>query len=94
VAWEDKRHHHEHPPSQTPGFWRRVQERKPWRCASPAQQQPKHLYGIDTVLATNTKHGNIWAAMKKVNFIPPSPTQLQPARCQYIIFNSAQQLSG
>lgn len=45
-------------------------KRKPWQCASAAQQEPKHSCAINTVLATNPKHIPIPAAMKNINSIP------------------------
>lgn len=41
-------------PLAEPTHWAgRVGKRKPWRCASTAQQQPKHLCIINTALAIN-----------------------------------------
>lgn len=47
--------------------------RKPWGCAGAVWQKPKHWYVIQTVLATNPKHSNLWTAMKKFNSVPARP---------------------
>lgn len=49
-------------------------ERKLWCCASTAQQQQKHWYADNTVLAINAKHRVVWAAMRRAVFIPARPS--------------------
>lgn len=44
-------------------------QRKHRHCAGTVHQYLKHQCVINTVLVTNVKHGNIWAAMKEANFI-------------------------
>lgn len=40
-----------------------------WCCESSAQQWGKHLYVINTILATNPKHSTAGTAVKKINYI-------------------------
>ena len=57
----------------TPGYSLRGQsekQRKHWCCAGTVQQYLKHWCVISTVLVTNLKPSNIWAAMKEINFTP------------------------
>lgn len=51
----------------------RVRKRNPWCSTSTFQQLLWHWCVINTVLATNTKPGTLWAAMRKVNSIPARP---------------------
>lgn len=39
-----------------------------------AQQQLKHCCVINAILVTNLKHSSLWAAIKKINFIPAKPS--------------------
>jgi len=56
-----------------------VRMRRPWCCASTAQQQLKHGSVISTVLATDLQHSNILAAVRKISSIPASPsTEFKP----------------
>lgn len=48
-------------------WWNRVSNKRPWHCASTAQQELKQPYVINTGLVTNPKHNTSWATMKKCN---------------------------
>jgi len=54
--------------------WQHEKQRRPWCCASTAQQLLKHLCVISTVLVTDLKLSVIQAAVKKTTFIPARPS--------------------
>ena len=59
---------------------RMKKERAPWRCASTAQQQPKHGCITNAALVTNPKHRTTQAPLKKVHSIPDRASTLH---CQF-----------
>lgn len=60
-------------------------ERKPWRCASAAQQQCKQWHVISSGLVTDPNPGTIWASMKKMNSKPlDSPFKIMGVFCCYL----------
>lgn len=52
-------------------------QRRPWLCASTAQQQLNHWCVINTDSIINPKHGTTLATVKKINFMQAKTSTLR-----------------
>lgn len=53
-------------PTHTP-YWSKEEQKRPWLFVSPAKQKVKHLWVINTLSSTNTKHRPAPATTKDID---------------------------